>query len=325
MSRQYNCKKCKSTHEPPTGKKCTRDSTADLQIPVQETVDHAISQQLRAMTQRLDRLEVTSSSSRETPLPDSDPVEGNASTARTNFGSRATASSLRSDQQLQREVQHRLSELQIDDDSDDEHTDHANVKRKYDHKPKKSGRVRTADDVILHEVDWPHYYVYRGLTRRPARFEELSIAEFVFGYLTSLLEGRSDANTCLLMLEHLTELMKDAIDIPWERIRNFHGIVLHHQEMARLSWENTTEIRRLRDRYVRSMHALHHSSQTITYCPAFQKRECPHTGGHDTPRGLVRHICAFCHNQRKGDYNHPEIDCKRKMKSHVAEKNEPGP
>ena len=47
----------------------------------------------------------------------------------------------------------------------------------------KSGRSRTSEDIVKRQVDWPHFNVFKGPSRKAAEYDSLSIAEFVFGYL----------------------------------------------------------------------------------------------------------------------------------------------
>lgn len=89
---------------------------------------------------------------------------------------------------LDAKVSQRMKTLLLLSDSDesDSGSDDEKRARKTNRKGKKSGRARTADDYVIHEIDWPHLHVYRGASRTPARFEELSIQEFAFGYILSI-------------------------------------------------------------------------------------------------------------------------------------------
>ena len=239
------------------------------------------------------------------------------------------ASSLKQKKKLQEEVKARMSELQLldEDSSSDSSNSEEQTKRKS--KPKrsnKSGRNKTAEDVVAKEIDWPHYHVYRGSNRRAARYQDLSVEEFTFGYLSSVLYGSESDQTKQKMLSHLHELMRDATEYPWENVLNFHGILLHQHEMERISWDNTADIQKMRDMYVTKApsasdktHAARPTQPIGTsgppFCLSYQRGKCNKYGDHQTQRRYVQHICAFCFTQQKGYFQHPEKDCRRKQRS----------
>lgn len=229
----------------------------------------------------------------------------------------ATAHDLRKNARLQREVRSRMAQLDLmDGDQSDDDSDTGDTQpSKSRHINKlKSGRSRTADDVIAKSVDWPHYYVYRGNERRPAQYEELSIAEFTFGYLAVVSREKS-AKIRDIMLQHLQELMQDAVDFPWESVRNFHAIFLHQQEMDRITWNSRSEIAKLRQIYVMRPLKPATGATGPRFCLPFQAGKCTQAGDHQTQRGQVKHICAYCLKSQNGQFPHPEKDCKRKQRA----------
>ena len=220
MSRPYMCKKCGVSHNPPTGKKCKQDYSQDKDndIAILAESVQQMAKSLASVTTRLDSME------RET---EESSVERDATSDMSDTEG-ATAKSLRSDSNLQKHVKSRMAALKLLDKEDtDSDTDGDDIdKQSKSVKPRnirKSGRNRTADDVISKEIDWPHYHCYRGPDRLPARYEELSIPEFVQGYLTTALDGKQNAQTREKMLRHLQELMRDASDHRWEHVRNYHA------------------------------------------------------------------------------------------------------
>ena len=94
----------------------------------------------------------------------------------------------------------------------------------------KSGRSRTSEDIVIRQVDWPHFNVFKGPSRKAAEYDSLSIAKFVFGYLGNALKPNTSSGDRWAMLRHLRDLMQDATMYPWEGVRNFHGIVLRLME-----------------------------------------------------------------------------------------------
>ena len=318
MSRPYMCKKCGVSHNPPTGKKCKQDYSQDKDndIAILAESVQQMAKSLASVTTRLDSME------RET---EESSVERDATSDMSDTEG-ATAKSLRSDSNLQKHVKSRMAALKLLDKEDtDSDTDGDDIdKQSKSVKPRnirKSGRNRTADDVISKEIDWPHYHCYRGPDRLPARYEELSIPEFVQGYLTTALDGKQNAQTREKMLRHLQELMRDASDHRWEHVRNYHAILLHQYEMERITWDSTGEIQKLRATYVfNARHAATSEKTAHTrYCASYQRGGCSHQGDHTSPRGYVRHICAYCVTKNRGNYNHPENECRMKQRSQTAQ------
>ena len=299
-----HCRTCGTKHGPPTGKGCTKVATSS---PTDQSVLNQVLAQLGAQLQqvntRLDKLE----SNDEPPEDDQDAPDA------------AIAAAVRS----------RMADLNLLHDhtdaasSDDETTS----KKAHKTKGKKSGRARTADDIVIAEIDWPHYYIYRGTERRPAKYSELTVAEFVLGYLSSM--EKETTSVQAHMKKHLLELMRDTMDFSWDSVRNFHGVLLNQFEMRRITWEDTEEIQALRRAYAHRVIAQANTDQIgdkpttsrntnvrgPIFCVQFQTGECKSHGDHASPRGQVQHICAYCLKETGCSFNHAEQDCRRKSAS----------
>ena len=185
---------------------------------------------------------------------------------------------------------------------------------------KRSGRAKTADDVVHQDVDWPHFHVYRGQDRQPAEYEQLTVPEFVLGYITSLMYD-SNTSAKARKLEHLRELVMDAATYPWSDVRNYHAIVLNQFEMKKLDWGNKDAIQQLRRTYAQirargpengiAVSTAH--TQGPPFCLPFQNGRCNKTTDHQTSRGWVQHACAFCLKRTGNAYRHSEHECRRKQ------------
>ena len=108
-------------------------------------------------------------------------------------------------------------------------------------------------DIIRKQIDWLHFHVYRNPDQQPAKYEDLSIAEFVFGYL-AIANNENNKQTKRTMMDHLEELMEDATQYPWENVRNYHSIVLHHIEMKSLKRQDNDSTQKLRRTYAMRPH-----------------------------------------------------------------------
>ena len=214
-----------------------------------------------------------------------------------------SAASLRSDTALQGAVKLRLQALGVEDedstaDEDDDAPRGAAARRK----PQKSGRKHTAADRVKVPVEWPHYHTYRGPSKDMAAYDDLTVTKFVHGFVTDLLAGRPDAGNQAIPLRHLPHLMLDATDFGWEAARHAHGVVLQEMEAGCLTWNDEDaigDIRRLYcQRFARFAPTVDTGAPTVTkgplYCVSFQEGKCSHSTDHNTARGPVRHICAYC-------------------------------
>jgi hypothetical protein len=187
-------------------------------------------------------------------------------------------------------------------------------------KPKKSGRVRTTEEVIMHDVEWPHFHVYRGAALDPAVYDDMRVDEFVYGYLQDALELPNGSKK-RHMLQHLADLMGDSLEYGWESARNSHGIVLQKMEVGKLSWKSPDAVARTRCKYSRLRPAAvtprtakggkQDAIKGPLFCVPFQNGQCDHTGDHSSSRGYVKHICAFCCQQGFA-YRHEESRCRKK-------------
>ena len=128
-----------------------------------------------------------------------------------------------------------------------------------------------------------------------------------------IIEGRHSPAEKEHMLSHLRELMRDAMDFPWQQVRNFNGILWNHFEMDRLKWRETSKINGLRQMYARRFSTTPVArTQPPQPCMLYQKNACRRTDDHDTRAGLARHICALCFRITGRPYKHPESECERK-------------
>ena len=191
-------------------------------------------------------------------------------------------------------------------------------------KPDVSGEGKTAKDRCRVPIDWPQFYVFRGAGREPATYNDLTIPEFVLGFMAVV--GRSNQGQRVrdIMNRHLQELMLDATRFPWPSVRHYHAILLHHMEMGEITWDDSTAIQELRANY--ASQALCSTTQgplpmatpstpsnaPMRFCGPFQSGNCRQPGDHDSPRGFVVHACSYCLRKGKGRFPHGEQECRRK-------------
>ena len=230
-------------------------------------------------------------------------------------------SDLRNDNNINSQVARRLAQLDFDSEFVDNNFETHSRRR-----GKKSGQSRTVEDTVIREIDWPHFYVYRGNERRPTHYSDLTVSEFVLGFLSMIDNPRNGFNKDL-MLSLLKDLMNDISQYGWNQIRNYYKILASGIEMARYDWTDTSQIASIRAQYAHrqvqqplrqnsrsgvmgyyaaNSAALQNGSAKI--CILFQKGECRFQANHEE----WMHVCAHCFNVDGLVFNHAEKDCRRK-------------
>ena len=108
---------------------------------------------------------------------------------------------------------------------DEEETDDTQRTSKY--RPRKSGHVKMATELVRPEVPRRHHHIFRlkACERTPASYGQLTISEFGFGFCQSMLQEH-DPDTRQLMLKYIATLFKDATISPWDAIMVCHASVL---------------------------------------------------------------------------------------------------
>ena len=186
-------------------------------------------------------------------------------------------------------------------------------------KGKKSGVSRTVEDQVLREIDWPHLYVYRGQDRKPATYNDLTLAEFIFGYI-SMIDNPRNMLDKELMLQTLRNMMLDTTQYGWVQVRNFYCILASGIEMARYDWADSGEIAALRSQYAQRPNVQIQnkpanrqpgSGNVVKLCNQYQTDDCAYQ---DTHEGFM-HICAYCYNVTGMYFKHKLKDCRGRILS----------
>ena len=251
-----------------------------------------------------------------------------------------TASKLRADLSIQQQVSARLKDLGLATDTDDSDLEIPGAsasagKHKSKRSKLKSGREKTVSDYAKLFVEWPHFHVFRGTERKPAKFDELSPQEFMFGCLNIILDGVDEADIVQqrAMLALLRDICSDAMEFSWENARNCYAIILQQMEQGRITWSDAESLQQLRRTYAHknapaSNNVLSKTNSSSAakgtsgplYCYKFQEGTCSFTSDHVTTRSSVRHICAYCLKAVGAAYNHGEHECQRKVKHQKNDK-----
>ena len=221
---------------------------------------------------------------------------------------------LRRNYEVGREVNRRLADLDFDDDTE------GGARRGVRRRGKRSGAARTVQDTVLRDIDWPHFHVYTPPGAEAMTFERLSVQEFVYGlmHMVDQPDAGLDRQT---MWEVLKGMMEDAIEFPWQNVRDFYWVVSSHIENNRLEWSDTDKIQKLRAKHAqkhetpaKKQPAQAAQSEKIRYCGPFQNGSCQERADH----AGQRHICAYCFRTKRLQCTHSETECRRKVTDEQA-------
>ena len=290
------CTACGDNHARPTGRKCTRAPTKEPASPAQnEDPQTAMMRQMMAQINSLST-RMTAFEDRQAAagppqfLPPADAQAGAQGPLTSTQPTTANNGDNLTDQDLRSYVERRLRDAALDAE---ETTTHGTSKLK----AKKSGLVRTATDLVQHEIAWPHHFVFRSRDgeRVAAAYGHLTIAEFGFGFCTAM-KREPNHHTREDMLDYLTALFRDAIGASWATVKDCNAALMHEMEAGQLSWADHDKIRSLR-------------LELMAKAPAFHPRE-------------HKKYCGFCFKATGNEYPHPEDRCFRKKKTDRGDRTE---
>ena len=326
MPRTYNCKKCHTVHQPPTGKQCQLAQATAHQEMEQDSILQLVEAmkdfktELLNVSRRVAEIETEKAEQRREPEVEAEQEDsevGEEASERSEIDEEATPDSLRRDMRLMARAAEKLSRItEEDSDSEDEGT----VKRKRT-KGRKSGSLRLASDRVRKDVDWPHLYIKRmvGGRRKPVAFSDLRVEEFALGFLAML-----DAPECSFNRENMVEILKmvlqDTMDFSWANAVGFYEKVAHEVEDGMMTWEDMDKIKDMRVTYSRTVMPAKREQRegpkgnvrngvgNNRCCALYQKRACEQMRDHHP----FIHACSYCHRTCNAIFRHPEADCQRR-------------
>jgi hypothetical protein len=101
----------------------------------------------------------------------------------------------------------------------------------------KRGLVRCGGDLRPSvSVPWPQDYVLGSGSRLKVYYEDLSIYEWINGYIAIV--HLQDPVTARHMLAHLRNLMEDAVFHGWDTIKQAHSTILSYLETGEITWSD---------------------------------------------------------------------------------------
>ena len=96
-----------------------------------------------------------------------------------------------------------------------------------------SGKLKTADTTVVHQVTWPHDVIYTP-SGQPAMYDQLNSMAFVDGYLTVMAKELEHIRVKIII--HLQALMEYDDDYGWLAVRAYHAAWLQILEQGQALW-----------------------------------------------------------------------------------------
>ena len=179
-------------------------------------------------------------------------------------------------------------------------------------------------------ASFPHQTVNRGSKKDKTGLGELTLPEYIWGFLQILKAKDPSDPDVPYMNHHLEMLVEDAKEFSWEMVRKWSEEVLSRISLGKLTWSNTYEIDRLQTRishdtagqitksdYTKSeggykMADHVRRAKAGPPCRLFQTGTCSHNSDHITNGYRQLHVCAYCITNKCELHPHSQADCKTK-------------
>ena len=101
---------------------------------------------------------------------------------------------------------------------------------------RKSGRYNTAETPhSAPHLRWPNELCLTGTQRKRTPFDDLSLGQFVVGYINNVLETQH-FDTVKHMLTELCETVKLAENLSWPIARGAFAVSMHKIEEEAITW-----------------------------------------------------------------------------------------
>lgn len=194
---------------------------------------------------------------------------------------------------------------------------------------------------------YPFKYVARGPERRKLSINTVTLAEHLWGILRMVKDKKLDQNLVPFLLKHLEDVIEDACDFEWSRVRRWSEEIFSLVSESRLEtgWASQNRIQMLRMNISRTESGALYQVKEFQASAPHQQREynnkkqsqqtsfaqdpprggfpctaynspagCPLPPGHIQNGRKLAHICTFCLYNSSAAYTHPESQCRNKLR-----------
>ena len=195
---------------------------------------------------------------------------------------------------------------------------------------RKSGRYNTTETPCAPVFRrWPNESCPTGGTRKRTVYDDLTLGEFVIGFLTNIIDTQNSKMSRHMMTE-LLETVKLSENLSWPIARGAFAVAVHKVEDETATWADTRFLAENRLTYSQTAvfnglvtlspkttqpHPLPNTKHVV--CRWFNEGTCPHLQDHNdsSETTTFRQICSHCFRVLKCNNGHPGTDCLNKKKS----------
>ena len=176
-------------------------------------------------------------------------------------------------------------------------------------------------------AQWPHKKVWLAKTGHWAEYDDLTIEQFVQGYIEIMLPTIPQGPSTQIGRDHicyLQNMMRDTSSAPWHLVRSSHKQILLMVEHNQLKWENvsTRDAIRAAQLLLAKEEAIQakffdlpakstkpgnkpqSKEEPIKPCHSFNNGTCTHLKNHVIDGTRMLHICAHFNHQWHGAAHH---------------------
>ena len=179
---------------------------------------------------------------------------------------------------------------------------------------------------------FPHQVVTRGAKQNKTSMGELSLPEYIWGYIQMIKAQEPSDPQIQFMNIHLERVIEDAKTYEWSAVRRWSEEICARIALRKLSWGDMYEIDRLQGRMSHNGPTIGSSSQSSTAregsvyelsdelrrakpappCKAFQQGNCTSLTDHVQNGYRHIHVCSYCLSAKCAFMPHASRDCKSK-------------
>ena len=183
----------------------------------------------------------------------------------------------------------------------------------------------------------PHHFIYRGPKRDKTVLDELTMCEYLAGFLELMELRPAESEEKAFMYQHLSRILKNARNYDWPSVRSWSEEVCTRISEGKLTWQSTYEIDRMELEMAHGRRLAPGSESKSAPgsgygydvdpsilkarpgppCRAYQTGQCTHPGDHITNRQRSLHVCAYCIYYKCSLLPHPEKECRAKHNSYT--------
>ena len=180
-------------------------------------------------------------------------------------------------------------------------------------------------------AQFPHQVVDRGSKKQKTVLGELTLPEYLWGFIQLIKAKNQGDESVPYMYAHLEKVTEDTKSYDWENVRTWSEEILTRISKGWLAWSNTYEIDRLQSQFSHKPsqntakpdvsqrgESNYRMSDSVRKakpgppCKSYQFGTCSHAADHVNNGYRQLHVCAYCLNNKCELHPHSQSECKTK-------------